>query len=69
MSNNFAASSLVKVNGQVTIPQYILDAIGVASGHHQSVTFIIDGNSVRMVNSAVHAMQHLQEAMNKEKEA
>ena len=63
MSNSFAATSLVWVNGQVTIPKYVLDVLGVHSGHHESVTFIIEGDTVRLVNSAVFSMQHLQNSL------
>ncbi len=51
MSNSFAATSLV------------LDVLGVHSGHHESVTFIIEGDTVRLVNSAVFSMQHLQNSL------
>ena len=37
------------------------EALGVSSGDR--VTFIVEGNSVRVVNSAVYAMQVLQEQM------
>ena len=49
MSNSFAATSLVWVNGQVTIPKYVLDVLGVHSGHHESVTFIIEGDTVEFL--------------------
>ncbi|MCD8339074.1 MAG: AbrB/MazE/SpoVT family DNA-binding domain-containing protein [Burkholderiales bacterium] len=61
-NNEFAASSLVKVNGQIVVPQSVLDVIGVQSGHHQSVTFVVENNTVRLVNSAAFAMQQLQQA-------
>ena len=37
------------------------EALGVSSGDR--VTFIVEGNSVRVVNSAVYAMQVLQQQM------
>ena len=44
--------------GQVTIPKDIREVLGVASGDR--ITFIVEGNTVRIVNSAVYAMQVLQ---------
>lgn len=46
---------------QITIPKDVRDALGVSSGDR--VTFIVEGQSVRMVNSAVYAMQMLQNEM------
>ncbi len=47
--------------GQVTIPKDIREVLGVASGDR--ITFIVEGNTVRIVNSAVYAMQVLQKEM------
>ena len=47
--------------GQVTIPKDIRDVLGVASGDR--ITFIVEGNTVRIVNSAIYAMQVLQQEM------
>ncbi|HIS99767.1 MAG TPA: AbrB/MazE/SpoVT family DNA-binding domain-containing protein [Candidatus Faecaligallichristensenella faecipullorum] len=47
--------------GQITIPKDIREALGVSSGDR--VTFIVENGSVRMVNSAVYAMQVLQREM------
>ena len=47
--------------GQVTIPKDIREVLGVASGDR--ITFIVEGNTVRIVNSAVYAMQVLQQEM------
>ena len=44
--------------GQVTIPKDIRDVLGVSSGDR--ITFIVENGSVRLVNSAVYAMQMLQ---------
>ena len=51
----------VMAKGQITIPKDVREALGVSSGDR--VTFIVEGNSVRVVNSAVYAMQVLQEQM------
>ena len=52
--------------GQVTIPKDIRKVLGVASGDR--ITFIVEGNTVRIVNSAVYAMQVLQKEMVEEAE-
>ena len=59
--NTVTYSSKVMANGQVTIPKDIREILGVASG--DSITFIADSNSVRIVNSAIYAMQFLQNEM------
>ena len=45
----------------ITIPKDVRAVLGVASGDR--VTFVVEGNSVRIVNSAVYAMQMLQQEM------
>jgi AbrB family looped-hinge helix DNA binding protein len=52
--------------GQITIPKDVRDVLGVSNGDR--VTFIVEGNSVRIVNSAVYAMQMLQNEMTGEAE-
>ena len=47
--------------GQVAIPKDVRDVLGVANGDR--ITFIVEGNTVRIVNSAVYAMQTLQTEM------
>ena len=47
--------------GQITIPKNVREALGVESGDR--VTFIVDGNNVRVVNSAVYAIMRLQNQM------
>ena len=48
-------------NGQIVIPKAVREALGVSSGDR--VTFIVQGNNVRIANSAVYAMQQLQQDM------
>ena len=60
-ATTFVDNAKVMAKGQVTIPKDIRSALGVASGDR--VTFIVEGNTVRMVNSAVYAMQVLQREM------
>lgn len=59
--NTFVDNAKVMAKGQVTIPKDIREVLGVASGDR--VTFIVEGNTVRIVNSAVYAMQVLQREM------
>ena len=59
--NIFVDNAKVMSKGQITIPKDIRDVLGVSSGDR--ITFIVEGNSVRIVNSAVYAMQMLQQAM------
>ncbi|MGN0268124.1 MAG: AbrB/MazE/SpoVT family DNA-binding domain-containing protein [Lachnospiraceae bacterium] len=57
----FVDNAKVMAKGQVTIPKDIREVLGVASGDR--ITFIVEGNTVRIVNSAVYAMQVLQKEM------
>lgn len=40
--------------GQITIPRDVRDVLGVSNSDR--VTFIVEGNTVRIVNSAVYAI-------------
>lgn len=51
----------VMSKGQVTIPKSVRDVLGVSNGDR--VSFVVDGNNVRIINSAVYAMQILQTQM------
>lgn len=64
--DTFVDNAKVMAKGQVTIPKDIREILGVNSGDR--VTFIVEGNSVRMVNSAVYAMQLLHQDMQGEAE-
>ena len=64
--DTFVDNAKVMAKGQVTIPKDIRAILGVKSGDR--ITFIVEGNSVRMVNSAVYAMQPLQRDMQGETE-
>lgn len=64
--NTFFDNAKVMSKGQVTIPKDIRQILGVESGDR--ITFIVEGNTVRIVNSAVYAMQMLQNEMQGEAE-
>ncbi len=66
LANTFIDNAKVMAKGQVTIPKDVREVLGVASGDR--VTFIVEGNTVRIVNSAVYAMQVLQREMTGEAE-
>ncbi len=61
LANTFVDNAKVMAKGLVTIPKDIREVLGVASGDR--ITFIVEGNTVRIVNSAVYAMQVLQKEM------
>lgn len=61
LANAFVDSAKVMAKGQITIPKAVREVLGVSNGDR--VTFIIEGNDVRIVNSAVYAMQVLQKEM------
>ena len=60
-STAFIDSAKVMAKGQVTIPADVRKALGVGEGDR--VSFVVDGNNVRLVNAAVFAMQMLQKEL------
>ena len=50
-ANIFVDNAKVMSKGQITIPKDIRDVLGVSSGDR--ITFIVEGNTVRIVNSPV----------------
>mgnify|MGYP001585727435 CR=1 FL=1 len=66
LANAFVDNANVMAKGHITIPKDVRDVLGVSSGDR--VTFIVEGNSVRIVNSAVYAMQVLRQEMTGEAE-
>lgn len=58
---SFVNDARVMTKGQITIPKNVREALGVESGDR--VTFIVDGNNIRVVNSAVYALMRLQTQM------
>ena len=65
-ANTFIDNAKVMAKGQLTIPKDVREVLGISSGDR--VTFIVEGNTVRLVNSAVYAMQLLQKEMEGEAE-
>ena len=61
LANAFVDNAKVMAKGQFTIPKDVREVPGVTSGDR--VSFIVEGNTVRLVNSAVYAMQVLQSEM------
>ena len=61
LAKAFIDNAKVMSRGQVTIPKDVREALGISCGDR--VSFIVEGNTVRMVNSAVYAMQVLQGEM------
>ncbi|MBR3083806.1 MAG: AbrB/MazE/SpoVT family DNA-binding domain-containing protein [Oscillospiraceae bacterium] len=61
IARTFVDNAKVMAKGQITIPKDVREALGVSSGDR--VSFIVEGSTVRIVNSAVYAMQVLQSEM------
>ncbi len=57
----FVDNAKVMSKGQITIPKSVRDVLGVTNGDR--VSFVVEGNNVRVINSAVYAMQILQAEM------
>lgn len=56
----------VMSKGQVTIPKDVREILGISSGDR--ITFVVENGNVRLINSAVYAMQLLQAQMANEAE-
>ena len=65
-ANAFVDNAKVMAKGQITIPKDVREVLDVSSGDR--VSFVVEGNTVRLVNSAVYAMQVLQSEMRGEAE-
>ena len=62
----FVDDARVMSKGQVTIPKKVRSVLGMDVGDR--VTFVVDANQVRVVNSALYALEKLQEQMKGEAE-
>ena len=63
----FIDDARVMSKGQVTIPKKVRIALGIDVGDR--VTFVVDGGQVRVVNSAIYALERFQKQMSGEAEA
>ncbi len=61
INNTFIDNAKIMSKGQVTIPKDIREILGVSCGDR--ITFIVENGNVRLINSAVYAMQILQAQM------
>ena len=61
VNNTFIDNAKVMSKGQITIPKDIRDIVGVSFGDR--VTFVVENGSVRIINSAIYAMERLQKQM------
>ena len=60
-SNTFIDNAKVMARGQITIPKDVREILGISNGDR--VTFVVENGNVRLINSAVYAMQILQSKM------
>ncbi len=65
-SSTFVDDARVMSKGQVTIPKKVRAVLGIESGDR--VTFIVENGTVRVVNSAIYALQRFQNEMQGEAE-
>lgn len=65
-TNTFIDNAKVMSKGQVTIPKDVREVLGISSGDR--VTFVVEKGNVKLINSAVYAMQMLQTQMADEAE-
>lgn len=61
MSELLVNDARVMSKGQVTIPKNIRKALGISPGDR--VTFIVENGSVKVINSALYAIQKFQKQM------
>lgn len=66
IANTFIDNTKVMSKGQVTIPKDVREILGISSGDR--ITFVVENGNVRLINSAIYAMQLLQAQMANEAE-
>ena len=57
----FVEHATLMENGRVILPKSVLEVLGVSEGGR--ITFVVEDKTVRMVHSAVYAMDTFQEGM------
>lgn len=57
----FVENAKVMAKGQVTIPKDVREVLGVTTGSR--ISFVVNGNDVRVVNSPVYAMEVFRKEM------
>jgi AbrB family looped-hinge helix DNA binding protein len=57
----FVDDARVMSKGQITIPKKVRIALGINAGDR--VTFVVDGNQVRIANSAIYTLEQFQKNM------
>ena len=65
-TTTFIDNAKVMSKGQVTIPKDVREILGISSGDR--ITFVVENGNVRLINSAIYAMQLLQAQMANEAE-
>lgn len=66
IANTFIDNAKVMSKGQVTIPKDVREILGISGGDR--ITFVVENGNVRLINSAIYAMQLLQAQMANEAE-
>ena len=66
IANTFIDNAKVMSKGQVTIPKDVREILGISSGDR--ITFVVENGNVRLINSALYAMQLLHAQMANEAE-
>lgn len=66
IANTFIDNAKVMSKGQVTIPKDVREILGISSGDR--ITFVVENGNVRLINSAIYAMQLLPAQMANEAE-
>ena len=66
IANTFIDNAKVMSKGQVTIPKDVREILGISSGDR--ITFVVENGNVRLIHSAIYAMQLLQAQMANEAE-
>ena len=61
---SFIDDARVMSKGQVTIPKKVRNALGIDAGDR--VTFIVEDNQVRVINSTAYAVEQFQNQMREE---